>query len=39
MENSKKKQEYTTPSLIFTWLGYRKGKMGETSSLLQFNIK
>ena len=37
--NSENIQNYKTPSLISLWLGGRKGKIGETRSLLQFNIK
>ena len=37
--NYENKQKSKTPSLISPWLGGRKGKMSETRSLLQFNIK
>ena len=37
--SSENKQDPKTPSLIPSLLGGRKGKIIETSSLLQFNIK
>ena len=37
--NSENKQKSKTTSLIFPWLGGWKGKMSETRSFLQYNIK
>ena len=37
--NSENNQNYNMPSLISPWLVVRKGKMSETRSLLNFNIK
>ena len=37
--NSENKQKSKMASLIYPLLGGRKGKMSETRSLLQFNIK
>ena len=37
--NSESKQKSKTPSLIYPWLGGRKGKMSGTRSILPFNIK
>ena len=37
--DSENKKNPKTPGLISSWIGGRKDKMSETSSLLQFNIK